>query len=79
MRFSTEVLYCNENGRDGGELSFCSYSLPSHKAVLPYSAFRTGQPLPMQWKRVGMKAQLTESLFVQKAGEPDPTDRQECL
>lgn len=29
----------------------------------------------MQWKQVGMKAQLTETLFVQKAGEPDPIDR----
>lgn len=27
----------------------------------------------MQRERVGMKAQLTDSLFVQKAGEPDPT------
>lgn len=51
----------------------CSYSLPSHKAVLPYSAFPAGHPLLVQWERVGMKAQVTDSLFVQKAGEPDPT------
>lgn len=54
------------------ELAFV-LSLPSHKAVLPYSAFLTGQPMPMQWEQVGMKAQLSESLFFQKAGEPDPT------
>lgn len=29
----------------------------------------------MQWEWVDMKAQLTESLLVQKAGEPDPTER----
>lgn len=73
--FCRSILMQQKGGWGMGGWSFVLAF--SHHPKLLYTLFclPQGEPIAVQWEQVGMRAQVTDSLFVQKVGEIDPTLR----